>query len=220
MEELIKELISEVAKLNSFSVGDAISFISLLGAWITIAILIKEKIDNARPYLQISFELIRENLVCIVLRNVGNTPLEIKRIRFNSEFINQLPEREKEGLINTDNINSIKIFPAKEWIICLGVTTSEIINNYNIKQLQIDYEYSRIGRKKVYKEFTNIDFTQYSRMLVYISEIDELKKQNKKIEKELKSINKEVKNIETIIANYINLSDEYYKTIVTGYKNE
>lgn len=57
----------------------------------------------------------------------------------------------------------------------------------------IDYEYSKIEKRKNYKESTEIDFKQYSRMLVYVLEIDELRNQNKKIEKEMKNINKEVK---------------------------
>ena len=72
MDESIKELVEAVNNLNSFSWSDFISLFSLIAAWITIAFLIKDKIDNKRPYLQITFELIRENLACIVIRNVGN----------------------------------------------------------------------------------------------------------------------------------------------------
>ena len=58
-------------------------------------------------------------------------------------------------------------------------------------------------------------------MLVYVSEIDELKNENKKIEKELKNINKEVKNIRATIVNYANLKDTNLRTVVSGYeKNE
>lgn len=217
MEELMKELIESVNKLNSFSWSDIISLISLIGAWITIYFLIKDKIESKRPYLQITFELVRDNLTCIVLRNVGNTPLELKKIDFDSKFVNQLPERERCGLIN-NNISSMKIFPGKQWIVCLGVIVPEILEKYDLKNLDIDYEYSKIGRRKRYKESTKIDFTQYSRMLVYISEIDELKNQNKKLEKELKNINKEVKNIRSTVVNFANLNETYIKTLVSGYE--
>ena len=50
-------------------------------------------------------------------------------------------------------------------------------------------------------------------MLVYVSEIDELKNENKKIEKELKNINKEVKNIRATIVNYANLKDNCIKLL-------
>ena len=217
MEQLIRELIESVDNLNKFSWSDLISLVSLLGAWITIFFLIKDKIENKRPYLQITFELIRDNLTCVVLRNVGNVPLELKKIEFDEEFVNQLPERERTGLID-NKINNMKIFPGKQWIVCLGVIVPEILNNYEIKSLRIDYEYSKIGKKRKYKETTDVDFTQYSRMLVYVSEIDELKNQNKKLERELKNITKEVKSIRATVVNYANLDDTNMKTLVSGYE--
>lgn len=217
MEQLIRELIESVDNLNKFSWSDLISLVSLLGAWITIFFLIKDKIENKRPYLQITFELIRDNLTCVVLRNVGNVPLELKKIEFDEEFVNQLPEKERTGLID-NKINNMKIFPGKQWIVCLGVIVPEILNNYEIKSLRIDYEYSKIGKKRKYKETTDVDFTQYSRMLVYVSEIDELKNQNKKLERELKNITKEVKSIRATVVNYADLNDTNMKTLVSGYE--
>lgn len=220
MEQLIRELIQSVDSLNKFSWSDLISLVSLIGAWITIFFLIKDKVENKRLYLQITFELVRDNLTCIVLRNVGNVPLELKKIKFDEDFVNQLPERERTGLID-NKINNMKIFPGKQWIICLGVIVPEILENYEIKSLRIDYEYSKIGKKRKYKESTDVDFTQYSRMLVYVSEIDELRSQNKKLERELKNISKEVKNIRATVVNYANLKDKYTSTLVNGYeKNE
>ena len=58
-------------------------------------------------------------------------------------------------------------------------------------------------------------------MLVYVSEIDELRNENKKIENEMKNITKEVKNIRATIVKYANVEDAYLNTIVNGYeKNE
>ena len=220
MEQLIRELIQSVDSLNKFSWSDLISLVSLIGAWITIFFLIKDKVENKRSYLQITFELVRDNLTCIVLRNVGNVPLELKKIKFDEDFVNQLPERERTGLID-NKINNMKIFPGKQWIICLGVIVPEILENYEIKSLRIDYEYSKIGKKRKYKESTDVDFIQYSRMLVYVSEIDELRSQNKKLERELKNIAKEVKNIRSSVFEYVNLKDKYTSTLVNGYeKNE
>lgn len=217
MSELIKELINAVNKLNEFSWNDLISLLSLIAAWITIIVLLKDKFESKRPYLQITFELIRDNLACVVLRNVGSVPLEIKKLELDKLFVEQLPEREREGLLNT-NITNLKIFPDKQWVICLGVIVPEILENYKITTLNIEYEYSRMGRIRKYKESTQIDFKQYSRMLVYISEIDELKNENKKIEKEIKNITKEVKNIRAIIVEYANIEDKYTKTIINGYE--
>ena len=136
--------------------------------------------ESKRPYLQITFELVRDNLTCVVLRNVGNIPLEIKKLNLDRDFVNQLPERERFGLVD-NKMNNIKIFPGKQWILCLGVIIPEILKNYEIKKLKIEYTYSKLSKRKKYNESTDIDFTQYSRMLVYVSEIDELKNENKKI---------------------------------------
>lgn len=58
-------------------------------------------------------------------------------------------------------------------------------------------------------------------MLVYVSEIDELKNENKKIERKMKNIIKEIKNIRGTIVQYANIESTNTKTIVNGYeKNE
>ena len=205
--------------MKEFTVSDIISLLSLIGAWITIIMLIKDKLESKRPYLQITFELVRDNLACIVLRNVGKVPLDIKKLELDEKFVNQLPKEDQKGLIDK-NINNIRIFPGKQWILCLGVIIPEILENYSLKELNIKYKYSKTGKKKKYSEETNIDFKQYSRFLVYVSEIDELINENQKIEKELKSINKEVKNISASIVSYLNISDKYIKSIVNSYKKE
>ena len=75
MESKIDELIKSIDRLNSFSWGDIISLVAIIGSWITIFILLKDKHNENRPYLQVTFELVRFNLTCVVLRNVGKVPL-------------------------------------------------------------------------------------------------------------------------------------------------
>ena len=82
--------------------------------------------------MQITFELVRDNLTCIVLRNVGNVPLEIKKLNLDESFVKQLPEGEQEGLLN-NNISNMKIFTNKKWIICLGVIVPDILERYEKK---------------------------------------------------------------------------------------
>ena len=216
MEELIEKLIESVNNLSEFSWSDFISLFSLIGAWITIFMLIKDKLDNRRPYLQITFELVRDNLACIVLRNVGNVPLEIKKLHFDDSFIKQLPEQDQIGL-NDNALNKITIFPNRQWILSLGVIIPDILEHYELKMLSINYSYSKLGKRKQYSEKVIIDFKQYSRFLVYISELNELNNQSKKLEKELKMINKELKKISTLVQ-YANVQDKYVNTLVSGYE--
>ena len=207
MENKIDELIKSIDRLNSFSWEDIISLVALIGSWITIFILLKDKHNENRPYLQVTFELVKSNLTCVVLRNVGKVPLVLKHIHYNEDFINQLDERDRRYL-NDNTVNNLTIFPGKEWIVCLGVIVPDILNKFELKKLN--------GIKK-YKENTEIDFEQYSRFLVYISEIDELKQVNEKIEKTSKNIEKRLKNIETSIVQYHNIKDTFIKTVANGF---
>lgn len=219
MEETINRLILAVENLNGISIGDIIAILSLLASWVTIAFLLKDKFENSRPYLQITFELIRSNLTCVVVRNVGKVPLTIKNIKFDEEFIKQLPERERKGL-EKNRINNMNIFPDKQWVICLGVIVPEILEKYENKILKIKYSYSGLNKKKVYHESIEIDFEQYSRFLVYISEIDELKEVNKKIENNIDKIKKEVVKIHAVVEKHHNIEDTYINNTVVGYKKE
>lgn len=217
MEEVLKELIIVVQELNAFSWKDAISMMSVVAAWITIWLLLKERAEINRPYLQITFELIRSNLACVVLRNTGTVPLTINKLHFEEDFINQLPEREREGL-KKNRVSNMTIFPGKQWIVCLGVIVPEILERYDKKTLNIDYTYAKLGKKKRYEESVEIDFEQYGHCLVYISDIDELRNVNKQIANEIDKVKKDVHKIYGVIVEYANLDDNNNKAIVAGYE--
>lgn len=219
MEEILRELIVVIQESNAFSWKDVISMMSVVASWITIWFLLKERAESNRPYLQITFELIRSNLTCVVLRNTGNVPLTINKLHFDEKFINQLPEREREGLKN-NKISNMTIFPGKRWIVCLGVIIPDILEKYNKKTLKIDYTYTRFKRKKKYEESVEIDFEQYGRCLVYISDIDELRNVNKQIVNEIEKVKKDVHKIHGVIVKYANLDDKSNKTIVAGYERD
>lgn len=212
MEDLLRELIDSVNNLNSFSWNDFINILALIGSWITIVFLLIERREHNRPYLQITFELVRSSLACIVLTNTGNVPLTIRNLKFDEEFIKQLPETEQKLLRKQKN--DIRIFPGKKWIICLGVITSDILNNFEKKNLEISYSYSKINKNKIYQDNSNIDFEQYSGFLVYVSEIDELKQVNDKIEKHTKEINKEIKKVSASLVQYQNLESKFINSII------
>lgn len=219
MEEILRELIVVIQESNAFSWKDVISMMSVIASWITIWFLLKERSENNRPYLQITFELVRSNLTCVVLRNTGIVPLTIKKLHFEEEFINQLPEREREGL-RKNKVSNMTIFPGKQWIICLGVIIPEILEKYDKKTLNIDYTYSKLNRKKKYEENVEIDFEQYGRCMVYISDIDELRNVNKQIASEIEKVKKDVHKIHGVIVEYANIRDTCNRTIVAGYEQD
>lgn len=81
MEELLERLVIAVEQQNSaFPWDSVISILALIASWVTIFFLLKERSEKNRPYMQISFELVRSTLACIVLRNVGTVPLEVKSL--------------------------------------------------------------------------------------------------------------------------------------------
>lgn len=211
-EELARELINVIKNNNSFSWETALNILALVASWITIAFLLKERSENNRPYAQISFELVRSSLACIVIRNVGTVPLTIKSLSFNDEFIKQINERDRVTFVNKEKI-TVDIFPGKMWVLCLGTAVFNIMK-YETKILHVDYKYSKKGKEKVYKENIDIDFEQYKNFMVYISEIDELRSVNKEISKNIKETTKELKEIHTIINNYAALEDPFNRCII------
>ena len=69
MEELLERLVIAVEQQNSaFPWDSVISILALIASWVTIFFLLKERSEKNRPYMQISFELVRSTLACIVLR--------------------------------------------------------------------------------------------------------------------------------------------------------
>ena len=128
--------INSVNNLNSFSWNDFINILALIGSWITIFFLLIERREHNRPYLQITFELVRSSLACIVLTNTGNVPLTIRNLKFDEEFIKQLPETEQKLLRKQKNdiIDSIII---ADYLRVFGSKNSKLPeeNILSLKQL-------------------------------------------------------------------------------------
>lgn len=222
MEEAIRELF--LANLERNNISDwsaAISALCSLVSLITIAILLKERSEKKRPYLQVSFELIRGNLVCFIIRNVGEVPAKLKSVVFNEEFIKQLPENGRVHAKNRDKID-ISIYPKQQWVVCLDTITSKVLS-YQNKQLEVTLTYTPKGKKKKYKETEIVNFEDYRGFLTYISETDELKKAVEKVSNNLNIISRQLKQNSNIVTaeteTYSRLEDVCVNTVVTGYKN-
>lgn len=66
-EELFERLVVAIEKQSTaFPWDSLISALALIASWITIFLLLKERAEKNRPYMQVSFELIRGSLACIV----------------------------------------------------------------------------------------------------------------------------------------------------------
>ena len=189
--ELILRIAEALEKQMVFPQWDTIiQIISVIAAWIAIIFLLVERKNKERPYLQVSFELVRSSLACLVIRNVGECPLEVSSIELSDEFLKQLPQETQERAVSLKK-SEINIFPKRYYVFSLDVITGTILNKYNIKKVTIEYKYKKLGKhRKMYKEKLTIDFSQYATMLIYISEIDELKTSVDGLLREVKEIKK------------------------------
>ena len=199
MQELIERLVVAVEQQNSaFPWDSVISILALIASWVTIFFLLKERSEKNRPYMQISFELVRSTLACVVLRNVGIVPLEVKSLMFNETFTKQLQTKTQERLKKKES-TSIVIFPGQKWIISFDTNVFNIINDFEEKTVKIDYRYFKYGKKKTYDDKIEIDFSEYAGFLDYISEVDEFKNSVDNLKKSMESIDKDIKKLAVLI---------------------
>lgn len=175
-DELLERLVLAVEKQSSaFPWDSVISVLALIASWITIYFLLKERTEKNRPYMQVSFELVRGALACLVIRNTGTVPLELKSIELQTDFLAQLSAKAQERITQKKYLN-ITIFLEQKWVLSLDVSVTEIITRFKQKSLKIDYQYTKHSKShKKYTESTVIDFEDYGGFLLYISELDEFK---------------------------------------------
>ena len=219
MEELLERLVIAVEQQNSaFPWDSVISILALIASWVTIFFLLKERSEKNRPYMQISFELVRSTLACVVLRNVGTVPLEVKSLTFNETFTKQLQTKTQDRLKKKES-TSIMIFPGQKWIVSFDTNVSNIINDFKEKTVKIDYRYFKYGKKKPYDDKVEIDFSEYAGFLDYISEVDEFKNCVDNLKKSMESIDKDTKKLAVLIEDGENNGQECNKKICCLGKN-
>lgn len=222
MENLIQELIDAVNRNAQVGGWEILTSICSVISLVAIVILLIERKEKKRPYLQITFELIRDNLVCLVLRNVGETPAILRKISFSKRFVKQLPSGGQTHLRNRDDL-SLTLYPNQQWVIDLDVISSTVFQ-YECHTLDVTLEYSKPGQnRRRYKETSSICFDDYMSFLVYISETDELRKAIKSMDSNIVKIGRKIEKALKIdtssqvqTTSFARLQDEYLRTIVTG----
>lgn len=177
--ELLERIAVALEQQNGIPIWDiVINIIPWIGVIATLVLLLKERAEKNRPYLQVSFELMRSELACIVIRNVGSVPAKLKSMKFNEEFIKQLDVSKIQSLESKQEMK-VSIFPQRFWVLSLDKIIADVITFSNT-ELKIDYVYTDYKENKEYVEETTIDFNEYRSFLLYISEIDELRKMTEK----------------------------------------
>lgn len=224
MEDAIRQLTFAILETqNRVDWSAIISAVCSMISLIAIVVLLIERIERKRPYLQVSFELVKNNLVCIVIRNIGDVPAKLKEMYFNEDFVSQLPELGRIHTQNRSDLN-ISIHPNQKWVIYLGAITPEVLK-YENKKLEIVLKYTKINKNKRYVENETINFEDYGHFLVYISEIDELKEELKKLGTSLNRIAKELAKIsknqnQPQTQTYATVKDPFVNTVLTANKSD
>lgn len=206
--------------------SDIMAFVSAVCSVIslvTIIILLIERAEKKRPYLQISFELVKSSLVCLVIRNVGEVPATLKELKFNPDFVKQMSQNAQAHAKDRTDLN-ISIHPKQQWVLCLDEITPTVLR-YQNTQLEVSFVYTAKGKKRPkYKDTEIIDFNDYSGFLIYISEVDELRDEVKKLTQAMKSVVKPLNKIAerqpaTVkTETYRNMEEVCTKTMVTGFQ--
>ena len=172
--DVLERIANALEQQNGIPIWEIlINIIPWIGVIIPIVVLFIERGETKRPYVEVSFELVRSTMACLVIRNVGRVPAELKSMTFNDCFIQQLTPEKAEILKNKNKMN-VTIFPNRYWVLSLDKNVFDVIKFENTK-LEVTYTYSKIGKRKEYSDYTEIDFKEYKSFLVYLSEIDEFK---------------------------------------------
>lgn len=215
-----------IDKFLSLPFSDKMAFLSVccsVISLITIIILFIERAEKKRPYLQISFELVKSSLVCLVIRNVGEVPATLRELRFNPDFVKQMSARAQSQAKDRTGLN-ISIHPKQQWVLCLDEITPTVLQ-YQNTQLEVSFVYTAKGKNRPkYKDTEIIDFNDYSGFLIYISEVDELRDEVKKLTQAMKSVVKPLNKIAerqpaTVkTETYRNMEEICTRTAVTGFQ--
>lgn len=213
-------------KIMSLTFSDVMAFVSAacsVISLVTIIILLIERAEKKRPYLQISFELVKSSLVCLVIRNVGEVPATLKELKFNPDFVKQMSAKAQSQAKDRTGLN-ISIHPKQQWVLCLDEITPTVLQ-YQNTQLEVSYVYTAKGKKHPkYKDTEIIDFNDYSGFLIYISEVDELRDEVKKLTQAMKAVvnplNKiaERQSATVRTETYRNLEEICTRTALTGFQ--
>lgn len=223
LEKTVTNIVEWVNKIEAADWASIISAICSAISLIAIVVLLIERCEKKRPYLQISFELIRSSLVCLVIRNVGEVPAVLNEITFNPEFVKQMPTAAQRNARNRTNLN-ISLHPKQQWVLCLDETTMNVLK-YQDTRLEVGYAYSAKGKRRAkYRDTEVIEFTDYERFMVYISEIDDLKYEIRSLTKATNATTRLInrlanqQQVAVQTESYQNVGDDYTQVKITEWE--
>ena len=137
-----------------------------------------------RPLVTVRFDIIRSGLLCFVIENEGPLPAKDVRISINKEFLaNIKDDGEKRRLKDLNNAN-FYLASKQKLTVLLGANPSFNEIAKEIAKIYITYN--------DYKEYTEIDISQYKFLILYNSSLEDISQHLKKIKEEDKSYHKAI----------------------------
>lgn len=145
--------------------------------------------QEIKPQIVLSFETRRKGLLCLVVKNTGNSAAKNLKIKLSNNWIDSLPR--KQDMFRKLSNASLILVPNQEFVFTLGGPGD--FNSISKENLNANIKYTDIFDEENAEEYF-FDFESYGGMLLYGPQIDELtttiKKGFKDITKELNKISK------------------------------
>ena len=155
-----------------------------LYALLTIIIILQNKKNRElieRPYL-IAYLAQKKDSICIVFSNTGRKPGLVRHITIDDEN-SILYSYNKDTLEYLKSCN-ILFAPGQEWVLPLYKTNTSDMH----EKVYINIQYAEILNEQQYSDRYLIDFDSYKGMLLYSTDLDEVRKTLNNTNKILKTI--------------------------------
>ena len=142
--------------------------------------MIRQYNESHRPVVIVSFDTIRNGLLCLILENIGPVVAKDVKIKINDEFLDNLDKKsDLHHLRGAIEATLLLTSHQKEYIPLGGPT---VFNEIASVPAKIDISYN-----DKYEEHLEIDLMQSQHMLLYNSELGDISEHIKYIENEAKS---------------------------------
>lgn len=150
-----------------------------------------------RACLTLTTENIKNGLITLSIKNIGNKVARNIKLNINQEFIESLNDNlAKQSVIKLTK-SSFDVGVGKEWHVFLG--THLMLESLSTTKMIINVEYEDDSDK--YKEIRTIDLGQYCWALINDSIMTDIRDNLEKQSKAIVSIDKNIKKISSSIKN-------------------
>lgn len=137
-----------------------------------------------RPLVTVRFDIIRSGLLCFVIENEGPLPAKDVRISINKEFLANIKDDDEKRRLEDLNNANFYLASKQKLTVLLGANPSFNEIAKEIAKINITYN--------DYKEYTEIDISQYKFLILYNSSLEDISQHLKKIKEEDKSYHKAI----------------------------